>query len=94
MIALSFMNFGIIFENQKEWDSAIDNFKSALEMLENLNKPNYIAECYRHFSKIYKGKGEKAKAEYYLKKAEEIVTTTTPVGHIRHINGRTQKVEN
>jgi predicted ATPase len=94
MIALSFMNFGIIFENQKEWDSAIDNFKSALELLENLNEPNYIAECYRHFSKIYKGKGEMAKSEYYSKKAQEIVTTTSPVGHIRQISGRTQQTEN
>jgi tetratricopeptide (TPR) repeat protein len=88
MLALSFMNFGIIFKVQNDWEGAIDNFKSAIELLESLNEPYYVAECYQHFSDIYKTKGEVAKAEYYLKKADEILATQPPAGNIGQILGR------
>jgi tetratricopeptide (TPR) repeat protein len=72
MVALSYMNFGLVFKQKEDWEVAIDNFKSALELMDDMDASYQIAECYRQFSFIYEKKGENARAEQYMTRAAKI----------------------
>jgi len=49
MIALSWMNYGIIYRNKKEWAPARYNFEKSIALLDDLNMPYYLADCKRQF---------------------------------------------
>jgi predicted ATPase len=90
MVALSYMNFGLIFKQKEEWEVAIDNFKSAIELMEQLDIPYHLAECYKQFFDIYSTWGKTKKAKYYMNKANQIYNSMGISGENKFI-GRVQE---
>ena len=92
MIALNYMNFGIIFREQKDWDKSKYYFKTAIEFMENLKIPYHLGDCYRQFAEMYKAKGESPKYRYYLEKAKEIYKTISADNYVKQIEKEFEKL--
>jgi len=86
MIALNYMNFGIIFKNKKEWNKSKYYFKTAIEFMENLKIPYHLADCYTQFADMYREKNELSKTKYYLEKAKEIYVSISADTYVKKID--------
>ncbi len=91
MIALNYMNFGIIFRYKEEWNKSKYYFKTAIEFMENLKIPYHLADCYQQFADMYKAKGELPKTSYYLEKAKEIYQSLSADSYIKQIDDELKK---
>lgn len=86
MIALNYMNFGIIFKYKKEWNKSKYYFKTAIEFMENLKIPYHLADCYTQFADMYREKNELPKTKYYLEKAKEIYVSISADTYVKKID--------
>ncbi|UCG70686.1 MAG: tetratricopeptide repeat protein [Thermoplasmata archaeon] len=64
--------FGIAFGLKKEWNMAIENFNTCIEMGKDTNVPYFQGEVHYYYGKMFKDKGDKEKAKEELNKALDI----------------------
>jgi predicted ATPase len=93
MIALNYMNFGIIFREKKEFNKSKYYFKTAIEFMESLKIPFHLADCYRQFAEMYRVKGETLKASYYLQKAKETYISINATTYVKQIEAEMGRVK-
>ncbi len=82
-IALPLVNIGNIHLSRGEFDNALHNFKSALE-LQQKSLPNDhpdIAKTLHNLAMVYKRQGNNEKAQEYFQQADDIASRTLPAEH-------------
>ena len=73
-LGISYGNFGLIFSEKGEYDSAFHYINLALEKFTKFNYGGGIAMCYASLGSIWQKKGNQVKALEAFKKAEEYAT--------------------
>jgi len=68
-IATIYVDYGIIYKNQKTWGKSLKNFEKGIKILEELKLPYYIGKAYHEMAMLYKAQGKKAKTKAFIKKA-------------------------
>jgi tetratricopeptide (TPR) repeat protein len=70
--ANSTMNIGLIYEDQKDYGRALENFQYAIQLFEKENRLDRIGITYNKIGTVYLEKGDFTKSRQYLSKAYEI----------------------
>jgi signal transduction histidine kinase len=72
LVAMAFMNKGMIYHEKKEYDSALVRYRQALMIYSALNKRKNLADLYNNFGNLYFDSSDLDSANHYYNKAREI----------------------
>jgi predicted ATPase len=86
MIALAWMNHGIINRQKQAWDTSRDFFEKSLRLLRNLNVPYYLADCSRQFGLMLSEQGTSETLQESRKYLKEALDIYQNLGAVKYIN--------
>ncbi|MBC8757285.1 tetratricopeptide repeat protein [Kordia sp. YSTF-M3] len=81
-IASVYNNLGIIFNQYKNWNKALEYHQKSAEIRERFDKRIYYLHSLNNIGKVYKDSGDYAKAEEYFK---EILSNDSIISQAKHV---------
>lgn len=82
-LARSYASLGVIFSQESNYYSALENYKKALQLYQSIDQKNNVSKAYNNIGVVYRSQGNKPKALEYFQKAlkiqEETGEQTVPV---------------
>ena len=86
------VGLGMLDHRMGEFETAVLRFNSAMELADKYESRSEQVESYLLLGSLYRGQGQREKAQIYLKKAETVAALLAPFPH--HFRFPTERLRN